>query len=432
MNLKYIFHKFPTAAANAQVQCNMHNRCSYVLHFATARFRLRLRHVRTFINARIKWVRDPYLDAAVEREKNLKSLHSLKNLILSHPSQSLPLSAISPLKPHLGLPTTADKFIDNYPFIFKIFLPPNRTNPFPHVKITPKALSVHYDELLHLNMSHYRTDVAQRLAKLLMIARAGKLPLHLIDIFGYDLGLPHDYLLTLLPEFPDYFQICDLGFRDSNGEIVFGLELVNWRNDLAISEMEKRGESGMQMKYSMNLPRGFDLQKRVQEWVEEWQNLPYISPYENAFHLSPNSDHAERWTVGVIHEVLSLLVTKKTERENVFRLGEFLGLGRVRMKKALVHFPAIFYVSNKIRTQTVVLREAYRKKLMMEKHPLMAIRNRYVSLMELVLRRGRPVRGAAVRRRERGKTCLRVVTNRKEDSNRWRRSDDDDDDDDDD
>ncbi|KAG6385468.1 hypothetical protein SASPL_154303 [Salvia splendens] len=224
-------------------------------------------------------------------------------------------------------------------------------------------------------MSRYRHDLAQRLAKLLMIARGGRLPLHLIDTLSYDLGLPHDYLLTLLPEFPDYFQISDLGFRDSNGEIVFGMEL-----------------------------------KRVQEWVEQqWQNLPYISPYENAFHLSPNSDHAERWMVGVIHELLSLLVTKKTERENVFRFGEFLGIGRVRVKKALVHFTGIFYVSNKIQMQTVVLREAYRKKLMAEKHPLMAIRNRYISLMELVLRRGRPVRGAAVRRRERGRTCFRVI-----------------------
>ncbi|KAL1555747.1 protein WHAT'S THIS FACTOR 9, mitochondrial-like [Salvia divinorum] len=386
-------------------------------------------HFRTFVNARIKWVRDPYLDAAVEREKNLKSLQSLKNLIVSHPSQSLPLSAISPLKPHLALPTTAEKFIQSYPFIFKIFLPPNKTNPFPHVKLTPKALSIHYDELLHLNMSRYRYDIAQRLAKLLMIARGGRLPLHLIDMLSYDLGLPHDYLLTLLPEFPDYFHICDLGFRDSNGEIVFGLELVNWRDDLALSDMEKRRDQDpneMQIKYSMNLPRGFDLQKRVQEWVERhWQNLPYISPYENAFHLSPNSDHAERWVVGMIHELLSLLVTKKTERENVFQFGEFLGIGRVRMKKALVHFPTIFYVSNRIRTQTVVLREAYRKKLMMEKHPLMAIRNRCISLMELVLRRGRPVRGAAVRRRERGRTCLRAVSN-KEDWNRWRRSDDDD------
>ncbi|KAK6157028.1 hypothetical protein DH2020_011276 [Rehmannia glutinosa] len=117
-----------------------------------------------------------------------------------------------------------------------------------------------------------------------------------------------------------------MGFRDSRGDVVFGLELVSWRDDLAVSEMEKKGieegETGMRIKCSMNLPRGFDLQKRVLDWVDEWQNLPYISPYENAFHLAPNSDQAEKWTVGLIHELLSLLVSRR-------RKGEFVLFGRV-------------------------------------------------------------------------------------------------------
>lgn len=77
------------------------------------------------------------------------------------------------------------------------------------------------------------------------------------------------------------------------------------------------------IRFSMNLPRGFDLVKKVRNWVEEWQNLPYISPYEDAFHLAPNSDQAEKWTVGVIHELLSLLVSKKTEGEYLLLRGLF-------------------------------------------------------------------------------------------------------------
>ncbi|PIN25350.1 hypothetical protein CDL12_01903 [Handroanthus impetiginosus] len=405
-----------------------------LFHFPTAaRHHLRHRyrhHIRTFINARIKWVHDLYLDTAVEREKNLKPLLSLKTLILSQPSQALPLPAISPLKPHLQLPTAAEKFIRNYPLIFKIFLPPNKSKPLPHVKLTPKALSLHHDEILLLSMSHYRKDVAQRLAKLLMLSRAGKLPLYLIDLFKYDLGLPHDYLLTLLLEFPEFFQICDMGVWDANGDIVFGLELVSWMYDLAVSEMEKRakqdGES-VRIKFSMNLPRGFDLEKRVLEWVDEWQNLFYISPYENAFHLAPNGDQAEKWAVGLIHELLSLLVSKKTERENVFRLGEFLGFERLRLRKALVHFPGIFYVSNKLRTQTVVLSEAYRKNLLLEKHPLMVMRNRYISLMNLVLRRGKPIGGVIGHRKV--SASGKKGAKKKDDYNRLSRSDNGDDDD---
>ncbi|MCD9558694.1 hypothetical protein HAX54_016228, partial [Datura stramonium] len=199
------------------------------------------RQIRTFVNASVKWVRDPYLDTAVEKEKNLQPLLSLKNLILSHPSKSLPLRTISPLKPQLNLPTTALKFIQSYPFVFKTFRPPVPLSTL-HVKLTPNAESLHNDETLFLNLSHYRKDLAQRLAKLLMLTRAKKLPFYVIDRFKFDLGLPHDYLLSLLPEFPEYFQICQMGFKDSDGCEVFGLELVKWREDLAVSLMEKRGE----------------------------------------------------------------------------------------------------------------------------------------------------------------------------------------------
>ncbi|XP_073127966.1 protein WHAT'S THIS FACTOR 9, mitochondrial-like [Henckelia pumila] len=390
--------------------------------------RRRHRHIRTFVNARIKWVRDPYLDTAVEREKNLKPLLSLKDLILSHPSQTLPISSVSPLKPHLQIPTTARTFFLKYPLIFKIFLPPHKPNSLPHVKLTPRLLSLHQDEILILDAPRYRKDVAERLVRLLMIARAGKLPLYLIDMFKYDLGLPHDYLSTLLLEFPDYFSLCNMGFRDSSGSVVLGLELVSWRDDLAVSVVEKRakenGETGTRTKFSMNLPRGFDLEKKVVEWLDEWHKLPYISPYENAFHLIPNSDQAEKWAVAVIHELLSLLVSKKTERENVFRLGDFLGFGRPRLKRALVHFPGIFYVSNKIKTQTVVLREEYRKSMLVGMHPLMLMRNKYISLMNLVLRRGKP-RIRVLQHRKGSTSSSSTRGKKKDDQNRYTISDND-------
>ncbi|KAL0357194.1 UNVERIFIED_CONTAM: hypothetical protein Scaly_1405100 [Sesamum calycinum] len=207
--------------------------------------------------------------------------------------------------------------------------------------------------MLILSMSHYRKDVAERLAKLLMLTRARKLPLYLIDMFKYDLGLPHDYLLTLLLEFPDYFQICDMvsGIHARSGGEVGG------GGDPRVAEFAGFQEDG---------------------------------------------------------------------EENVFCLGEFWGFERVRFKKALVHFPGIFYVSNKIRTQTVILREAYRKNLLLEKHPLMVMRNRYVSLMNLVLRRGKPIRNGVTARRK-GSASSSKGGKRKNDGNMWRRSDDEED-----
>ncbi|KAG4163485.1 hypothetical protein ERO13_D01G174300v2 [Gossypium hirsutum] len=345
----------------------------------------RLLLIRSFVYARIKWVRDPYLDIAVEREKNLKEILSLKNQILSSPSKSLPLSSLSRLKSHFNLPTSTSKLFQNYPSIFSPFQP-SPSLPL-HVKLTPQAMTLHKEELAIHNSPPHRNDVVNRLVKLLMLTKAVRLPLHILDKFKFDLGLPTNYITFLLSDYPDYFQICEYK-NPSDGKETLFLELISWRNELAISEMEKRAsfsdgvklKKGLPLRFSMKLPNGFDLEKKVKNWVDAWQDLPYISPYENSFHLGPNSDQAEKWTVAVLHELLWLLVSKKTEGKNVFCLGEYLGFGN-RFKKALMHFPGIFYVSNKIRTQTVVLKEAYRKDFLMEKHPLMGMRFRYIHLM---------------------------------------------------
>lgn len=44
-------------------------------------------------------------------------------------------------------------------------------------------------------------------------------------------------------------------------------------------------------------------------------------------------------------------------------------------------------MSNKIRTQTVVLREAYRKSSLVDVHPLMEMRYRYIDLMNKRVKR---------------------------------------------
>ncbi|XP_028801283.1 protein WHAT'S THIS FACTOR 9, mitochondrial-like [Neltuma alba] len=343
---------------------------------------------RTFLNAKVKWVRDPYLDSVVEKEKNLKQAIFLMNHIISSPSESLPVSTVSLFKSPLNLPTTTAKFIDKYHSIFMQFQP--RPGLPPHVKLTPPALALHKEELAIHSSINIRQDIVKRLTRFLMLAGISRLPIYIIDKFKWDLGLPHDYITVLLADYPDYFDIC--GVEDPlTGKEVLALEIVSWRKELAVSELEKRlmnsyyggGKRRHDIAFPMCLPKGFDLEKRVKTWFEEWQSLPYISPYENSFHLEPNSDQAEKWVVAILHELLCLLVSKKTERKNLLSLGGCLGL-ETRFRKALVHHPGIFYISNKIRTQTIVLREAYRKDFLVEKHPLMSTRYWYIHLMTKV------------------------------------------------
>ncbi|KAF1895950.1 hypothetical protein Lal_00033901 [Lupinus albus] len=341
--------------------------------------------IRTFVNAKVKLVRDPYLDTAVLKEKDLKQVIALKNQIISSPSKSLSIYTASTLKDPLNLPTTTTKFVNKYHCVFTQFQPTPAL--LPHVKLSPQALSLHNEEMSVHNSSDNRKDTVQRLTRFLMLAGMRQLPLYVIDKLKWDLGLPHDYVTNFLADYPDYFDVC--GVEDpSSGKELLALELISWRKELSVSELEK---SAMSLDYSgdkrrhdivfpMFFPKGFDLQKRVSTWVENWQTLPYISPYEDAFHLDTNSDQAEKWTVAILHELLSLLVSKKTERRNLLSYGHCLGLGS-RFEKALVHHPGIFYISNKLTTQTVVLREAYRKDFLVKKHPLMGMRYRYIHLM---------------------------------------------------
>lgn len=269
-------------------------------------------------------------------------------------------------------------------------------------------------------------QAAVRLAKLLMLTGNGVVPVGIVDELGFDLGFPDCYVLELVSRFPDYFRVREIESCGSNrndadephvgggDDLVrerFGLELVGWRKEWAVSVIQRRvlggyddvcacagRRRGVEIRFPLSYTPGFDLQKKVREWTEEWQCLPYISPYEDAFHLATGCDQSEKWTVAVIHELLSLLVSKKTELRTLFRLADYWGFGK-RFRKALAHHPGIFYVSNKIRMQTVVLREAFRKDFLVDKHPLTGMRNRYIHLMSKSRKRTKLVQRMVAKRR---------------------------------
>ncbi|KAL8196734.1 hypothetical protein R6Q57_024497 [Mikania cordata] len=317
----------------------------------------------------IKWVRDRALDHAVEKERDLKPMINVKNLINSEPSKSLPISIISNQRSSLGIPTRPIDFIRKYPSVFQEFHP-GGIGIHPHVKLTPETLTLDAEEQLLFESDIHKKDVANRLLKLLMIARINKIPLSVIDRLKWDLGLPDDYTQSVVPQFPDYFQV-------TGNE----LELVCWSGELAVSVMQTNSMSSFPLQYS----REFELDKKFKKWVDDWQKLPYISPYENASNLQVKSEESDKWIVGLMHEMLHLLVPKKTEKDNLLIFGEYLGV-RSRFKRALLQHPGIFYVSSKLNTHTVVLREGYKRDLLVSKprHALMNLRSSYIHLMNMV------------------------------------------------
>lgn len=212
-----------------------------------------------------------------------------------------------------------------------------------------------------------------------MINRINKIPLEILDLLKWDLGLPKGYVETMVPEFPDYFRVVKSRLRGCSGE----LELVCWSKEHAVSVLEKKAKDytkGSLIAFPMKFSNGFVVDKKMKRWFDDWQKLPYIPPYENALHLSATSDESDKWAAAVLHEILNLFVSKKVEKDLVLHLGEFMGL-RSRFKRVLHNHPGVFYLSSKLRTHTVVLRDAYKRGVLVEGNQLVTSRNRYMKLM---------------------------------------------------
>lgn len=350
-----------------------------------------------------KFVRDRGLDHAVEREKNLRPLLSIKDLIRSEPSKSVPISVITTQKDSLRVPLRPIEFIRSYPSVFQEFLP-GGIGIHPHISLTPEILNLDAEEQLVYGSESYKQGLADRLLKLLMINRINKIPLEILDLLKWDLGLPQDFVETMVPEFPDYFRVIKSKSRGCSGE----LELVCWSNEHALSVLEKKARTvgkgefskGSPIAFPMKFSNGFVVDKKMKKWIDEWQKLPYISPFESALHLSATSDDSDKWAAAVLHEIMNLFVSKKAEKDAILHLGEFMGL-RSRFKRVLHNHPGIFYLSSKLRTHTVVLRDAYKRGMLVESNQLVTSRNRYMKLMSKVKKENNAV--SSRKREDKGK-----------------------------
>lgn len=219
-------------------------------------------------------------------------------------------------------------------------------------------------------------DILNRLRKLLMLTRESLLPLQTIDQLRWDLGLPFDYESKFVGKHPELFTSVKL--PDDR----MGLRLLVWDDCLAVSHLESNnlGKNDA-LTFPIRFTRGFGLKKKCMEWLNEWHELPYTSPYADAKHLDPRTDVSEKRVVGVFHELLHLTILRRIERKNVSNLRAPLAMPQ-KFTKAFERHPGIFYISKKGATQTVVLREAYDHGQLIEKHPLADIWEKYASMMK--------------------------------------------------
>ncbi|XP_004504151.1 protein WHAT'S THIS FACTOR 9, mitochondrial [Cicer arietinum] len=336
------------------------------------------------VNIKLKWVKDRTMDTVVSGQRDLKAAGILVSIIYSSPERCLPIYCLARHRGQLGLPDDLKlaTFIRRYPNVFvESFFLDSGGSPVPCFSLSHDALKLHHEEVNILQQNSF--EFRDRLCRLLMLTRDWILPLQTIDQLKWDLGLPYDYQHSFVVNYPERFSL----FRLPDDRV--GLKMLFWDHKLAISELEKNAYLQQQkedikngtLAFPVSFTRGFGMKRKSMEWLKEWQKLPYTSPYTDASHLDIRTDVSEKRIVGVFHELLHLTLHKQTERKNVSNLRKPLALPQ-KFTKAFERHPGIFYISKKNDIQTVVLREAYNGRELVQKHPLVKIREEFASLLK--------------------------------------------------
>ncbi|KAM1184688.1 hypothetical protein ACFX13_014373 [Malus domestica] len=350
---------------------------------------------RGITKVRLKWVKNRSIDHVIETETDLKAACLLKDAIKRSPTGFLTAKSFADWQKLLGLTVPVLRFLRRYPTLFQEF-PHARYANLPCFKLTDTALLLDSQEQ-SIHKTH-ESDTVERLCRVLMMTKSKTLPLQSLYPLKWDLGLPDGFEKVLVPKYPDCFRIV----KASNG--VGCLKAIQWPKEYAVSELQRSREVGdlgdeyRQFKrgqtllaFPMNFPRGYGGQKKVRAWMEEFQKLPYISPYEDSRHIDPKSDLMEKRVVGVLHEFLSLTLHKKTKRNYLRSLREELNLPH-KFTRIFTRYPGIFYLSLKCKTTTVSLREGYHRGKLVNPHPLTSLREKFYYVMRTgLLYRGKGV-----------------------------------------
>ncbi|XP_076959833.1 protein WHAT'S THIS FACTOR 9, mitochondrial-like [Bidens hawaiensis] len=345
------------------------------------------RHIQrcSLVNVKLKWVKDRVLDGVVTGERELRAAWIIMSIIAANRDGCLPIYRLAGRqRGQLGLPhdLKVSTFIRKYPNIFDEFhVPDSGGTLVPWFRLTPDAITLNQEYIQVFQENH--KDFFYRVCKLLMLTKGMILPIQTIDQLKWDLGLPHDYVNSFIPNYEDIFSLTRLA--DDRA----GLKLLSWHKELAVSQLETDAISQQMEKdvitgrlsFRVGFPRGYGLKRKSLEWLKEWQTLPYTSPYTDSSHLDSRTDVSEKRIVGMFHELLHLTIQKKTERQNVSNLRKPLNLPQ-KFTKVFERHPGIFYISKKNNTQTVVLRECYDRDHLVHKHPVYEIRSKFACLMK--------------------------------------------------
>lgn len=342
--------------------------------------------------------RDPTFEKLMSVYKHYIKAVSIRNLILSSDTKTLPLAYLAPPQIHLRLNLNKGPkhFLNSFPHIFTLF--PDPTTFYPMIKLTDFASRITDQERVACSGEKGVDEAVYRIVRILMMSRERKVPLRAVFRAWRELGLPDDFEELILKGKRDLFRIeanpkekntHTLGIVDGNvnGEGSFVAKIEEWRERRNAGNIPKKVDD-LELRYGFKqaYPPGMKLSKNYRSKQKEWQCLPYIGPYET-FNLGPKRSKEimkkkEKRAVGIVHEFLSLTVEKMAEVEQVSQFRNCFDIDLNIMDLFLDH-PGIFYLSTKGKRHTVFLREAYEKGRLIEPNPLYDARRKFLELVAM-------------------------------------------------
>jgi hypothetical protein len=348
-------------------------------------------HTNPFMDLQIKpisslkvvWRKDQKLDQAIENDKRYKLCYRVVKEVLNEPGQVIPLRYLEKRRERMRLKVRIPTFLTGNPGLFDSYydrIKP-RTNLVPFLRVS-RRLKEFLEEERRIYGEH-EPWIVSKLCKLLMMSKDKVLSVDKLVHVKREFGFPNDFLVNLVPKYPQYFRLSGCP-----GEGKSFLELVSWNNEFAKSVIERRAEeesrlTGIRVRpnFNVKLPVGFFLRKEMREWIRDWMELDYVSPYEGVSHLDQASREMEKRTVGVFHELLSLSLHKRVP---VPILGKFSDEYRFSnaFSSAFTRHSGIFYLSLKGGIETAMLREAYKDDALIDWDPLLEIKDKFAALLE--------------------------------------------------
>lgn len=344
------------------------------------------------IRAVVKRRKELKFDNVIQRDKKLKLVMRIRKILVQRPDRIMSLKELGKFRRDLGLEKKRRliALLKKFPAVFEVVEEGAFSLKF---KLTPEAERLYLEELKIRNEMEGLLVV--KLRKLLMMSIDKRILLEKIAHLRTDFGLPLEFRDTICHRYPHYFRVVATGRGPA-------LELTHWDPELAVSAAELAEEENRAreleeknliidrpLKFNrVKLPKGLNLSKGEMRKISQFRDIPYVSPYSDFSELKAGTPQKEKHACGVVHEILSLTLEKRTLVDHLTHFREEFRFSQ-QLRGMLIRHPDMFYISLKGDRDSVFLREAYRDSQLIDKDRLLIIKEKLRALVAVPRFRGR-------------------------------------------